>query len=111
MNANRPTTKQDYVTFSLYEILDAPLCWRILIQVCAMAMDDYRAASSTEDKTICKQKLLEVLIRINQKAQMTSPELLQFDMRPPTAEWDARNVTGNWCTALTKQLTLLFMSV
>jgi hypothetical protein len=96
--------------FADYEVKVAPLCWRILIQVCAMAMDDYNKATSPEDKETCKQKVLDVLVRINAKALMTSAELLSFDMQPPTAEWVARNATGNWCAELTKELTQLFMS-
>jgi hypothetical protein len=96
--------------FADYEVEVAPLCWRILIQICATAMDDYNVATSPEDKETCKQKILNVLVRINAKALMTSPELLSFDMRPPTAEWAARNATGNWCAELIKQLTQLFTS-
>src|SRR5258706_6504181 len=56
-------------SFESYVISVAPIEWRILIQVLGMQMDDYRKAHGSEDKTECQKRILDVLKRINEKAQ------------------------------------------
>lgn len=85
--------------------------WRILIQVLAMQMTDYKQAHGQEDAELWKSRMLSTLEWINRKAQEFYPQSIPSNIVPPTAEYLALNVTGNWCDILTKELTQVFLSV
>ena len=93
-----------------YEKIQATI-WRTQFQIVAMLMSDYRAALVDEEKELWKQRVLEVLVRMNATAQKFSPLSIPCDIQPPTAEYNALNVTGNWCLKLTAELTCLFTNV
>ena len=86
------------------------LSWRILFQIVAMQLQDYKLAVSEEDKRLWKSRILETLVRMNKRAQMFKNASLPLDVPPPTAAYRAPSVTGNWCLLLTQELTCLFMN-
>src|SRR5258706_15079502 len=98
-------------SFESYVISVAPIEWRILIQVLGMQMDDYMKAQGSEDRAECQKRILNVLKRVNEKAQLFLPQSFPYII-PPTDSYRALNaMTGNWCYVLTQQLTCLFMNV
>jgi len=97
-------------SFDSYVISVAPIEWRILIQVLGMQMQDASQAHG-EELEEWKTRILETLQRINLKAQLFNPQSFPYII-PPTDSYRALNATmGNWCYALTKQLTCLFTNV
>lgn len=84
------------------------LSWRILFQIVAMQLQDYKLAKSDEERNLWKTRILETLLRMNKRAQMFKNALLPSDIPAPTAEYLALSVTGNWCLQLTGELTSLF---
>ena len=83
--------------------------WRINIQVIAMQMGDYKIAISNEERILWKSRILESLLRLNEKAQKINAAW-PLDLPAPTAEYAALSVAGNWCDTLTRELTCLFSS-
>ena len=86
------------------------LSWRILFQIVAMQLQDYKLAKSDEERNLWKTRILETLQRMNKRARMFKNASLPLGVPPPTAEYLALSVTGNWCSQLTEELTSLFMS-
>ena len=86
------------------------LSWRILFQIVAMQLQDYKLAKSDEERKLWKTRILETLQRMNKRARMFKNASLPLGVPPPTAEYLALSVTGNWCLRLTEELTSLFMS-
>ena len=86
------------------------LSWRILFQIVAMQLQDYKLAKSDEERNLWKTRILETLQRMNKRARMFKNASLPLGVPPPTAEYLALSVTGNWCLRLTQELTSLFMS-
>ena len=86
------------------------LSWRILFQIAAMQLQDYKLAKSDEERKLWKTRILETLCRMNKRARMFKNASLPLGVPPPTAEYLALSVTGNWCLRLTEELTSLFMS-
>ena len=94
-----------------YEQIQATI-WRIEFQIVAMLMSDYRAALVDEEKSLWKSRILEVLVRMNETAQTFNPQSIPCDIPAPTDLYRVLNATmGNWCCALTQELTCLFMNV
>ena len=86
------------------------LSWRILFQIVAMQLQDYKLAKSDEERNLWKTRILETLCRMNKRARMFKNASLPLGVPPPTAEYLALSVTGNWCLRLTEELTSLFMN-
>ena len=86
------------------------LSWRILFQIVAMQLQDYKLAKSDEERNLWKSRILETLCRMNKRARMFKNASLPLGVPPPTAEYLALSVTGTWCLQLTEELTSLFMS-
>ena len=86
------------------------LSWRILFQIVAMQLQDYKLAKSDEERNLWKTRILETLQRMNKRARMFKNASLPLGVPPPTAEYLALSVTGNWCLQLTEELTSLFTS-
>jgi len=95
--------------FADYERSVLPVMWRINIQVIAMQMGGYKIAISNEERILWKSRILESLLRLNEKAQKINA-VWPLDLPAPTAEYAALSATGNWCDTLTRDLTCLFSS-
>lgn len=93
-----------------YEQIQATI-WRTQFQIVAMLMSDYRTALADEEKSLWKQRILEVLLRMNATAQRFNPTSLPSNVPPPTEAYSVQNATGNWCLRLTEELTCLFTNV
>jgi len=90
------------------EILCARLTWRILFQIAAVQLHDYKAATTDEEREQWMKLLLETLVNMNERAQIFNPQEIPLDITPPTDLCRAQNVMGNWCIELIHELTCLF---